>query len=349
MRQKQISIRDVAALAGTSVGSASRVINGATNVTPEVRARVERAIAALHYRPNHAAQALRSRSSKTIGCMFSDVTNPLYARAFRALEARFFSAGYMLLLANGLNDAEREISILNTFQLRGMDGVIVAPGNERDEGVLAAVQHLSMPVVIYDRDMNVNVDTVLYDHVKGIKTAINHLMTLGHTRIALVLWQAKSRAVRRRIEGYKAAFKAAGLPVPNLLVQGPTPTSSAYDAITDMLKKANAPTAIIAQGTQTLSSTLRAISVAGKRVPDDISVIGIGDTDFAENYDPPLTVLRTPVESVADCASAMLLERIQARNGEQPPMPRSNVFPYTLIERQSCGPAKTKRGAIASK
>jgi len=344
MRPKQISIRDVAALAGTSVGSASRVINGAANVTPEVRAKVERAIAVLRYRPNHAAQALRSRSSKTIGCMFSDVTNPLYARAFRALETRFFSAGYMLLLANGLNDAEREISILNTFQLRGMDGVIIAPGNERDAGVLEAVQHLTMPVVIYDRDMNVEADAVLYDHAKGVKTAVNHLMALGHTRIALVLWQAKSRAVRRRIEGYKAAFKAAGLPVPDLLIQGPTPTSSAYDAITEMLDRPDPPTAVIAQGTQTLSSTLRAIAMTGKQVPDDISVIGIGDTDFAENYDPPLTVLRTPVESVADSASAMLLERIQARSGEAPAEPRSRMFPYALVERQSCGPVKRRAG-----
>ncbi|MGE8686195.1 MAG: substrate-binding domain-containing protein [Achromobacter sp.] len=342
MRQKKISIRDVAALAGTSVGSASRVINGAANVTPEVRAKVERAIAALRYRPNHAAQALRSRSSKTIGCMFSDVTNPLYARAFRALEARFFNAGYMLLLANGLNDPKREVSILNTFQLRGMDGVIIAPGNERDPDVLNAVQNLTMPAVIYDRDMDVKADAVLYDHAKGIADTVRHLISLGHVRIALVLWQARSRPVRRRIEGYKAAFKAAHLPVPDLLIQGPSPTSSAYDAITDLLGRPDAPTAIIAQGTQTLSSTLRAIAAMGKRVPEDISVVGIGDSDFAEDYAPALTVLRTPVESVADCASAMLLERIQARSGEAQPEPRTNVFPYALIERQSCGPVKRR-------
>ena len=80
----------------------------------------------------------------------------------------------------------------------------------------------------------------------------------------------------------------------------------------------------------------------GKRVPEDISVVGIGDSDFAEDYAPALTVLRTPVESVADCASAMLLERIQARSGEAQPEPRTNVFPYALIERQSCGPVKRR-------
>lgn len=342
MRPKKIGIRDVAALAGTSVGSASRVINGAPDVTPEVRARVERAVAALRYQPNHAAQALRSRNSKTIGCMFSDVTNPLYARAFRALEARFFAAGYMLLLANGLNDAKREVNILNTFQLRGMDGVIIAPGNERDAAVLDAVQQLTMPVVVYDRDMSVQADSVLYDHANGIRLAIEHLMAQGHTRIALVLWQAQSRAVRRRIEGYKAAFKAAGHPVPNLLIQGPTPTSSVYEAVTAMLDRSDAPTAIISQGTQTLWSTMRAIATKKMRVPDDISVIGIGDSDFAENYGPPLTVLRTPVDSVAECASAMLLDRIQTRKAGPEITPRVNIFPYTLVERHSCAPVNRR-------
>jgi len=336
MRPKQISIRDVAALAGTSVGSASRVINGAPNVSPEIRAKVERAIAALQYRPSHAAQALRSRSSKTIGCMFSDVTNPLYARAFRALESRFFAAGYMLLLANGLNDPDREISILNTFQLRNMDGVIIAPGNERHPGVLQVTHQLTMPIVIYDRDMGVDADCVQYDHAAGIRTAVEYLMALGHRRIALVLWKAESRPVRCRIEGYNSAFQAAGMATPDLLIQVDSPTSSVHEEITQLLNRPDSPTAIIAQGTQTLSSTLRAISLSGKRVPDDISIIGIGDTNFAEHYSPPLTVLQTPVESVAESASSMLLGRIR-KKGPEPA--HVDSFPYTLVKRGSCGPA----------
>lgn len=343
MRSKRISIRDVAALAGTSVGSASRVINGASNVTPEVRSKVERAVAALQYRPNHAARALRSRSSKTIGCMFSDVTNPLYARAFRELEARFFSCGYMLLLANGLNDPEREISVLNTFELRSMDGVIIAPGNERHPKVLEAIRRLTMPIVLYDRDIDVETDAVLYDHAKAIRTAVNHLMGLGHTRIALILWQTRSRPVRRRIEGYKAAFKAAGLAVPDLIIQEPTPTSSAYDDVAQLLSRPDAPTAFIAQGTQTVGGVLRAIAAAGKRVPEDLSVISIGDTEFAENHAPPLTALRSPVEAITERASSMLLERLQRQSDDEPLAPRVNVFPYELVERQSCGPVNPKK------
>jgi LacI family transcriptional regulator len=341
MQDKQISIRDVAALAGVSVGSASRVINGAANVTPEVRAKVDRAIAALKYRPNHAAQSLRSRTSKTIGCMFSDVTNPLYARAFRALEECFRRDGYMLLLANGLNDPEREMEILQTFQLRGMDGVIIAPGNERHAGVLDAVKRLSMPAVIYDRDMAVEADAVLFDHVNGVKAAIAHLVALGHTRIALALWQVKSRPVRRRIEGYKAAFKAAGLPVPDLILQEPTPTSSAYDDVCRLLKQPDPPTAILAQGTYTLTSTLRAVAKSGLRVPQDVSVIGIGDTEFAQTYDPPLTVLRTPVDLVAEKARSLLLARVSARgDAAGAPAPHKELIPYELVIRESCGPRR---------
>ncbi|NLC36741.1 MAG: LacI family DNA-binding transcriptional regulator [Alcaligenaceae bacterium] len=340
MRPKQISIRDVAALAGTSVGSASRVINGAPNVTPEIRAKVERAIAALQYRPSHAAQSLRSRNSKTIGCMFSDVTNPLYGRAFRALEQRFFEAGYMLLLANGLNDPEREISILNTFQLRNMDGIIIAPGNERHLGVLEAIRKLTMPIVIYDRDIEIDADLVQYDHVEGMRAALEYLMALGHRRIALVLWKAESRAVRRRIEGYNATLLAAGLQIaPELLIQVDSPTSPVLNEVTQMLNRPDAPTAIIAQGTQILGSTLRAISVSNKRVPEDISVIGFGDTDFATHYSPPLTALRSPVESVADYASNVLLGRIQNKQSGESTL---KTFPYTLVERDSCGPAPQK-------
>lgn len=337
MRHKKISIRDVAKLAGTSVGSASRVINGAPNVADDIREKVNQAILTLSYKPNYAAQTLRSRNTKTIGCMFSDVTNPLYARAFRALEARLFEYGYMLLLANGLNDPEREVRILNMFEARSMDGVIIAPGNERNERVVTAVESLSMPIVVYDRDMTIKSDAVLYDHASAIKMAVNHLLGFGHTRIALILWQARSRAVRLRIEGYRQAFKERNLPEPDLVILGSTPTSSAYASVTELLRRENAPTAFIAQGTQTLSSTLGAISEFGLKIPQDISVIGIGDTDFANFYNPPLTVLQTPVQAVADTACTMLIDRIQSRSDQQEYEPRSSLFKYMLIERQSCG------------
>src|SRR6218665_293365 len=202
-----VNIKDVAREAGVSLGSASRVVNNVPNVRPETRAKVIAAIEALGYRPNHAAQSLRSRSTRTIGCLVTDVSNPLYAQLFRALEERFLAEGYLLLLANGLNDPDREIALLNLFRLRGMDGVVIAPGNERHAGVVKAVGALEMPAVVLDRDLASPHDNVMFDHAAGMRATISHLVALGHRRIALVQSQSSNRPMRRRTEGLRAAFR----------------------------------------------------------------------------------------------------------------------------------------------
>ncbi|MCW5230169.1 LacI family DNA-binding transcriptional regulator [Verminephrobacter eiseniae] len=335
MQDKKIRIQDVAAMAGVSVGSASRVLNQAANVSPDVRAKVEHAMAQLEYQPSHTARALRSRSSRTIGCMFSDITNPLYARAFRVLEDAFRADGYMLLLAHGLNDVERELESLRTFQARGMDGVICAPGHERAPELVALMNSMSMPIVLYDREMpDTRADALLFDHVRGMKDACNQLFAFGHERIALALWNAGSRPVRKRIEGYKAAYRAAGMEPPDLILRQPTPTSSVYEDLLRMLEGPAPPTALIAQGTHILVSALRAVARTGRRVPQDFSVVSIGDSDFTQTHDPPITALRTDAELVAAHAKALLLDRLSGRVQIVAP-PRAVVAPYDLIERAS--------------
>lgn len=339
MNDRKIRIQDVATLAGVSVGSASRVLNRAANVSLEVREKVERAMATLQYQPSHTARALRSRSSRTIGCMFSDVTNPLYARAFRALEESFRAEGYMLLLAQGLNDVQRELESLRTFQTRGMDGVICAPGHEQNPELVAMMNSMSMPIVLYDREMpGTRADALLFDHVDGMKRACARLFALGHERIALALWNAGSRPVRKRIEGYKAAYRAAGLKCPNLILRQPTPTSSVYDELRRMLDGPAPPTALIAQGTHILVSALRAVAHTGRRIPADFSVVSIGDSDFTQTHDPAISALRTNAESVVVHAKALLLDRLARGAGNTAP-PRKVTVLYELIERESWGPA----------
>jgi len=339
MNDRKIRIQDVAALAGVSVGSASRVLNRAANVTPDVREKVERAMATLRYEPSHTARALRSRSSRTIGCMFSDVTNPLYARAFRALEESFRAEGYMLLLAQGLNDVQRELESLRTFQARGMDGVICAPGHEQSPELIALMNAMSMPVVLYDREMpGTNADALLFDHVDGMKQACTRLFALGHERIALALWNAGSRPVRMRIEGYQAAYRSAGMPSPELILRQPTPTSSVYEELLEMLEGPKPPTALIAQGTHILVSALRAVARTGRRIPTDFSVVSIGDSDFTQTHDPAISALRTDPEFVASQAMALLLDRL-GQEGGSAKAARTVRVPYELVERDSCGPA----------
>lgn len=335
MARSAVSIRDVAALAGVSVGSASRVINGAGNVTPATREAVERAIRTLDYRPNHAAQTLRSRSSKTIGCLFTDVVNPLYAMLFRAIEERFRAEGYMLLLANGLNDPAREVETIRMFEGRGMDGMIVAPGNERLAAVVRAVRDSPVPMVVLDRDMDVGQDTVLFDHVGAMREAVAHLLALGHRRIALVLWKTPSRPVRRRVEGFRRAFRDAGLPVPDLILYEPTSTSPSFDDVERLLCGPDRPTAIVVHGTQMLIGAVQAALANGLRIPQDVSIVAIGDTDFARTHLPPIGVVSLDAARAAERVVALMTRRIAAGRDE-PPL--TETIPLTFEPRGSCAP-----------
>jgi LacI family transcriptional regulator len=341
---KSVSIKDVAELAGVSLGSASRVINKASNVTAETREKVEQAIAALGYRPNHAAQSLRLRTTRTVGCLLTDVSNPLYANLFRAFEERMRAVGYMTLLANSLNLPEREIDILSAFKSRGMDGVVIAPGNERDPQVLATIRELGMPTVILDRDMDTRADRVLFDHVPGMKQVVEHLGRMGHRRMALITTESSHRPIRRRTEGFRAGHKAQGLVLDEeLVVRLPSAMSPAFEAVSILLSRPDRPTAIVAMGTTILNETLNAISARHLRIPQDISVVSIGDPAFAASYVPPLSCLRVDLDVAAHHSSTLLLQRFHEGDATVPP--RTSHIPCEFIERASCGPPPRRSSA----
>jgi len=334
---RNVSIRDVAEHAGVSLGSASRVINGVANVRPAVRERVLAAIEALGYRPNHAAQSLRRQSTKTIGCLLTDVTHPLYGQLFHSLEERFRKAGYVTLLANSLNNADREVEILQTFGSRGLDGVIAAPGNERIPAVTEALRALGRPAVVLDRDMAADLDRVQFDHVPGMRKVVARLAALGHRRIALILTQSVNRPMLRRIDAFRAGLAAADIaPEEATVLRLPTAMSPAYGEVSQMLARRPRPTAVIALGTSILLETLNAVAARRWRIPQDISVVSIGDPAFACNYSPPLSALRVDLDRVAAQASDMLLSRL---NGGVDLAPRTVKVAAEFIERGSCGPA----------
>ncbi|MGO4394296.1 substrate-binding domain-containing protein [Variovorax sp. M-6] len=330
------SIKDVATRAGVSLGSVSRVINKIENVSPEVRKRVLQAMAELDYRLNHAAQTLRSRSSRTIGCMFTDVTNPLYAKLYRIYEEKFRENGYMVLLANSLNNPEWEIEILSMFQSRRMDGIIIAPGNERDASVLAAVEKMDLPVVILDRDMNAKKDQVLFDHAQAVKEAMLNLIDQGHREIAFVVSGTHTRPMLRRIEGYKAGFAARGLKArADLLVKLPSSTEPAFDLVTELLQRQERPTALLTLGTSVLADVLNAIEAQGLRIPRDISVVSMGDPDFARSHRPRISSVTVDLNLAVQESIDLLVTRMREGPGGAP---RRVMVPTIFSLQGSCGP-----------
>lgn len=333
---QQPSIRDVAELAGVSVGSASRVINEAANVTDSVRERVLRAIAELNYRPNHAAQSLRLRASRTVGCLMADVTNQIYGQMFHALEDRFRRAGYVTLIANSLHSTEREVEILNTFRGRGIDALVIAPVSERDPTLTATLSKMDIPLVILNSDIAVERDRIQFDYLPGIRAAVDYVVQLGHRRIAMVLSEAGNRSTRKRMEALRTSMASHGLTVDEaLIVRLPTSMSSSFPAVTQLLEHKERPTVIFALSTNILLETLNAIARLGLRIPEDISVIAMGDPSYARNYTPALSSIRIDHERVAEHAETLLLDKIQ---GETPHAARTVSVSADFVIRQSCAP-----------
>lgn len=334
------SVKDVAKLAGVSLGSVSRALNGVANVSPEVRDKVMQAMATLDYRLNHAARTLRSRSSHTVGCMLTDVTNPLYARLYRMFEERFRAAGYMVMLANSLNRLDWELDILSMFHSRGMDGVIIAPGFERNARVLAAIDQLGIPAVVLDRDTTARQDHVMFDHEKGVKAAVQHLVDLGHRRIALLVGAAANRPMRRRIQGWRAGLVANGIKADrSWLVRLPSATAPAGEAVQQLLALRDAPTAIVTLGTSVLADVLNTLNAAGLQVPHDVSVVSMGDPDFARSYRPAISAVIVDSEAAAEQSCQWLLQRMQ---GETLAAPRRVLLPVQFIDRASCAPPPSR-------
>lgn len=342
-KARPASIKDVARRAGVSLGSVSRVINNFENVSLEVRNRVSQAMAELDYQLNHAARSLRSRTSRTVGCMLTNVTNPLYASLYRAFEEKLRQSGYMVLLANSLNNAQWEMDILAMFKSRGMDGVLIAPSNERHPGVLAAIENLGIPAVILDRDMAVAQDQVQFDHAPGVKSAVSHLITLGHRDIALVVSGLPYRPMRRRVEGFRAGFAAHGLkPASDLIVKLPHSTSAGFDAAAELLMRTPRPTAILSLGTGILSDVLHAVSACRLRIPQDISIVSLGEPYFTRSHVPALSAVTNDVEVVVAQSCRLLLERMQGHAADGP---CRVMVPTRFVLRDSCAAASSARSA----
>ena len=187
MSNKKITIRDVAKQAGVSLGTASRAMNAAPGVMESTRRLVQQTAREMGYQPNAAARALRSRSSRLIGCLFSDLENPLYMRLFNSLQDKWAEAGFVTLMTSSSGRLDRELRAIETFAERGLDAIVIAPGHEQDPDLLALLQTFPAPIFVVDRDTPVEADRLLFDHLGAMTLAVDHLVGLGHRRILPVI------------------------------------------------------------------------------------------------------------------------------------------------------------------
>jgi LacI family transcriptional regulator len=344
-------VRDVAARAGVSIATVSRALRGQSNVDPHTRQRVEDAARRLSYRPSGVARSLRLRATRTIGVIVTDIGNPYYAQLVSAVEDAARERRYSVLLADGRREPEREIESLEVLAERGVDGLIIA-STAMTQRHRARIRDVPCPVVIVNAESTVAVvPAVLSDNEAGGRLAAQHLLALGHRRLAyLAAPTPRDWVARERVAGVRSALREAGLPPSVITVAAQNESVDAGgEAATKALSARRPPTALLCFNDLAALGALRAARAMGLAVPADISVVGFDDIEIARHADPPLTTVHQDTESMGRWALASLCERIdrgrEAEAGLVGGTPGPTVrLPVRLVARSSTGAPRAQRG-----
>ncbi|PWL18502.1 LacI family transcriptional regulator [Falsochrobactrum shanghaiense] len=336
---KTPTIHDVARLAKVSIGSVSRVINEAADVKPNIRKAVESAIEQLGYVPNAAAKSMRMGRSRTIGCILREINIAQLGGFVSTAQNMFNESGYAMLIANSEGRRQREVELLRSFSSGQVDGVLMGPYTPIEGEFEEILRALPIPLVMIDRDQPLWSDAVYADHEGGTRQATGHLLDLGHRRIAIITGSPNLHPGAGRVRGFNQAHAERGLtPVPELVIAESFLRDQAYRTTSSLLGLSQPPTAIIAGGIDMLSGVLRAIRTRGLRIPEDISVIGSGQSDLSDLHQPPIAVVSWDQNEVGATAAALLLDRITQGKGEEP---RRVIIPTTFNPQASCMPPRT--------
>ena len=319
MKKKKKSIpalMDVARYAGVGAATVSRVINGGQNVSAKTMAAVTKAIEELGYHPSHAARSLRAARSKTIGLIVPSVADPFFSSAANTIQQVAREHETLVLLAASENDPAREREQVTSLIQRRIDGLIIAPSDAADSDLL---QHAGFPTICFDRPIKgSDLPTVLADSYRGAKIATEHLIRNGYKNILCVGGYAKLFTSQRRFRGHKDAVTRAGLPyLAELEVED---YASARAALVRHLSGPKAVDAIFSTKNTTTLDLYKICRELGLQIPKSIALLGFDDFDLADALDPPLSVVRQPVQQMASRAAEMLFDAMESGHQTKRPV-----------------------------
>jgi LacI family fructose operon transcriptional repressor len=303
-----VSIKEVAAAAGVSTATVSRVLSNGLHVRPEVRERVLATVERLGYRPNLVARSLRSQQSSTIGLIVSDISNPFFTAISRAVEDSAYEQGFSVLLCNTDENPEKEAIYLNLMRDTAVAGAIMSPTRKTVANFAEA--NLPLPIVVVDRFIsNGDVDTVLLDNVDAAYRLITHLIERGYRRIA-ALCSEMSTGLERQV-GYEKALRAHGLaPKSEYMKYVPPKSEAGYAATLKMLDVAEPPDALFTINSLIAEGALQAIRERNLTIPDDIALVTFDDTTWSSLVQPPITLIAQPTYEIGKTAAELLIQRI---------------------------------------
>ncbi|MGH9395551.1 MAG: LacI family DNA-binding transcriptional regulator [Terriglobia bacterium] len=324
MDSAQTTIRDVARLAAVSVATVSAVINGKSGVSERLTHRVQQAVQALNYHPDHVARSLRVRQTHTIGMVMPQIASPFFAEVLRGAEDLAGQQGYSVLICNSRGDAKQEKSHLSTLISRRVDGILLASEDPHFAHHWFAPRHV--PLVLFDRIPGGFKGTVVTtNNTLASFEATNHLIHLGHQRIGIIAGPPDISTSDERIEGFRKAMSEAGLLVrEEYFKRGDYKLEGGYQCGLDLTKLALPPTAIFSLNYEMTLGLMRALAETGVHCPKQVSVLGFDDFvtgidgfSWATMFSPKLTTVAQSGYELGRRAMQILLKKIKPVAGEE--------------------------------
>jgi LacI family transcriptional regulator len=335
-----VTLRDVARVAGVHPATVSRALNEETRalVNEETARRVLKAAEKLGYRPNPIARGLKTNRSYTIGVLIPDLTNPLFPPILRGIEDRLETVGYTPLIANTDNDPERELLDSQTMRARQVDGIIAATAR-RDHRLHDALLEAGIELVLVNRrQAELPVSSATADDRMGMRLSVEHLVSLGHTRIAHLAGPLDYSTGLDRHESFHETMRAAGLePDPELVLVAEAFTESEGARLCGQLVAEDRGFTAVAAANDLLAlGCYDVFAERGVRCPEEVSVVGFNDMPFAARFNPPLTTIHIPHYEIGAAAAELMLERLQ--DGDSPSR-EIRLEPSLVVRESTARPA----------
>jgi LacI family transcriptional regulator len=317
----------------------SRFVNSAGPVAGLTGQRIETAVRALRYRPNGIARSLVLKTTHTIGLLLPDITNPFFPSLVKGVQLLANERGYVVLLCSTLGDEKSEEEYLKLLRAKQVDGIL-AVGLVLHRQQIERLAAAGIPFVSLDRNIDFpGAPLVQVNHRQSAMLATQHLLALGHRSIVHITGPLRLRVSRERLAGYLAALARAGVkPVRRLRITGDFTEESGYRDIERLLAESVSFTAVFAANDLSAIGVMAALKRHGRRVPEDVSVVGFDDIHLAAYTSPPLTTIQQPTFEMGRRAAQILIDAIE--HGPRRVRATKTVFDGKLIVRSSTQPLR---------
>jgi len=340
MKFEAATIKDIAKALGVSTSTVSRALRDSYEISAETKQLVMECAERLNYKPNPMALALKERKTRSIGIIVCEIANPFFSQVINGIESIAYDKGYNVIITQSHESYEREVADLQFLSSRSIDGLLVSVSTEtNDFSHFNDLHQKGLPIVFFDRiTTEINTHMVILDNFKGSYEATEQLIQGGYRNIAALASSEYLSITSERMAGYLEALKHHGITPDNKMIAhcfyGGVDEGEVVTAINQFFSQKSKPDAIICFGDKLTIGCLKTLKRRGLKIPEEIALSGFLNTDHAEFFDPPLTVVRQPAFEMGKASTELLLQLIESKRKIQD-FERRMLAPQLIVRNSS--------------